>query len=82
MTNQPIRFTTSFFEFTIGETLETLLQRRTGICRRSGQRKVCRPGDQIHVPANMKYRFLGNISILQTTTAIMSLYLAFVAATN
>ena len=40
------------------------------------------PGDQIHIPANMKYRFLGNISILQTTTAIMSLYLAFVAATN
>ena len=40
------------------------------------------PGDQIHVPANMKYKFLGNISILQTTTAIMSLYLTFVAATR
>ena len=40
------------------------------------------PGDQIHVPANMKYKLLGNISILQTTTAIMSLYLTFVAATN
>ena len=40
------------------------------------------PGDQIHVPANLKYRFLGNISILQTTTAIMSLYLTFVAATK
>ena len=39
-------------------------------------------GDQIHVPANIKYKFLGNISILQTTTAIMSLYLAFVAATK
>ena len=40
------------------------------------------PGDQIHIPANLQYRFLGNISILQTTTAIMSLYLAFIAATN
>ena len=40
------------------------------------------PGDQIYIPANMKYKYLGNISILQTTTAIMSLYLAFVAATN
>ena len=44
--------------------------------------QVIFPGDQIHIPANIKYRFLGNISILQTTTAIMSLYLAFVAATN
>ena len=43
---------------------------------------VILPGDQVNVPANTKYRFLGNISILQTTTAIMSLYLAFVAATN
>ena len=44
--------------------------------------QVILPGDQINVPANTKYRFLGNISILQTTTAIMSLYLAFIAATN
>ena len=40
-----------------------------------------RPGDQIYVPANTKYRFLGNVSILQTVTAIMSLYLTFQAAT-
>jgi len=44
--------------------------------------QVILPGDQIHIPSNIKYRFLGNISILQTTTAMMSLYLAFVAATN
>ena len=48
----------------------------------AGVNQIILPGDQIHIPANMKYRFLGNISILQTTTAIMSLYLAFVAATN
>ena len=40
------------------------------------------PGDQIDIPANMKFRYLGNISILQTLTAVMSLYLTFVAATN
>ena len=55
---------------------------RDGEIMNSGVNQVILPGDQIHLPANMKYRFLGNISILQTTTAIMSLYLAFVAATN
>lgn len=42
---------------------------------------VVMPGDHIYVPANMKYRFLGNVSILQTVTAIMSLMLTFQAAT-
>jgi len=55
---------------------------RSGEIIDTGVNQVILPGDQIHIPANMKYRFLGNISILQTTTAIMSLYLAFVAATN
>ena len=39
------------------------------------------PGDQIYIPANIKYRLLGNVSILQTLTAIMSLILTFQAAT-
>ena len=43
---------------------------------------IIMPGDQIYVPANIKYRFLGNVSILQTVTAIMSLYLTFQAATK
>jgi len=43
---------------------------------------IVMPGDQIYVPANIKYRFLGNVSILQTMTAIMSLYLTFQAATK
>ena len=55
---------------------------RSGEIIDTGVNQVILPGDQIHIPANIKYRFLGNISILQTTTAIMSLYLAFVAATN
>jgi protein involved in polysaccharide export with SLBB domain len=44
--------------------------------------EYAQPGDHIEVPANLKFRYLGNISILQTVTAMMSLYLAFAAATN
>ena len=40
------------------------------------------PGDQINIPANMKYRLLGNMSILQTLTAMMTLYLTYQAAIN
>ena len=58
------------------------------IVYRNGQKislelnQYMQPGDQIEIPANMKFRYLGNISILQTLTAVMSLYLTFVAATN
>ena len=41
---------------------------------------IIKPGDYIDVPSNMKYRMLGNMSILQTITAIMTLYLTFLAA--
>ena len=40
------------------------------------------PGDQINIPANMKYRMLGNMSLLQTLTAMMTLYLTYQAAIN
>ena len=43
---------------------------------------IIKPGDQIDIPANMKYRMLGNMSILQTLTAMMTLYLAYQAAVN
>ena len=58
------------------------------IVYRNGQKislelnQYVQPGDQIYIPANIKFRYLGNISILQTLTAVMSLYLTFVAATN
>ena len=41
---------------------------------------IIEPGDQIDIPANMKYRLLGNMSMLQTLTAMMTLYLTFLAA--
>ena len=40
------------------------------------------PGDEINIPGNMKYRLLGNMSILQTITAMMTLYLTYQAAIN
>ena len=41
-----------------------------------------KPGDQLDIPANMKYRLLGNMSILQTITSIITLYLTFLAASS
>ena len=41
-----------------------------------------KPGDQINIPGNLKYRMLGNLSILQTLTAMMTLYLTYQAAVN
>ena len=41
-----------------------------------------RPGDDINIPANIKYRMLGNMSALQTLTAMMTLFLTYQAATN
>ena len=40
------------------------------------------PGDQINIPGNMKYRLLGNMSVLQTITAMMTMYLTYKAAVN
>ena len=43
---------------------------------------ILKPSDQIDIPANLKYRMLGNMSILQTITAMMTLYLTYQAAVN
>jgi protein involved in polysaccharide export with SLBB domain len=43
---------------------------------------IIKPGDQIDISANMKYRMLGNMSFLQTLTAMMTLYLTYQAAIN
>jgi len=45
-------------------------------------RNILEPGDQIDIPANIEYRMLGNMSILQTLTAMMTLYLTYQAAVN
>jgi len=37
------------------------------------------PGDQLYVPANFRYRVFGESSIIRTTTAVLSLYLTFLA---
>ena len=52
---------------------------RNGELISSNVMNILEPGDQIDIPANMKYRLLGNMSILQTLTAMMTLYLTFLA---
>ena len=85
-------------QFLPGYTIQDYIALSGGITDQGSQKKVAlyrngkgipvdlmlypKPGDQIDIPANMKFRYLGNISILQTLTAVMSLYLTFVAATN
>ena len=60
--------------------LEKLSIYRNGELILSDVMNMLEPGDQIDIPANMKYRMLGNMSILQTFTAMMTLYLTFLAA--
>ena len=85
-------------QFLPGYTIQDYIALSGGITDQGNEKKVAvfrngkkmhleldhyiQPGDQIEIPANMKFRYLGNISILQTLTAVMSLYLTFVAATN
>ena len=85
-------------QFLPGYTIQDYIALSGGITDQGNRKKVAlfrngkkisfelnqyvQPGDQIDIPANMKFRYLGNISILQTLTAVMSLYLTFVAATN
>ena len=40
---------------------------------------ILKPGDQLYIPANLKYRMFGHSNIIQTATAILSLYLTFLA---
>ena len=55
---------------------------RNGELISSDVMNILEPGDQIDIPANMKYRLLGNMSMLQTLTAMMTLYLTYQAAVN
>lgn len=41
-----------------------------------------KPGDQLYIPPNTRYKIFGNSSFVTTTTAVLSLYLTFSAATN
>ena len=52
---------------------------RNGTLISSDAMIILEAGDHIDIPANMKYRLLGNMSILQTLTAMMTLYLTFLA---
>ena len=55
---------------------------RNGELISSDVMNILEPGDQIDIPGNMKYRLLGNMSVLQTITAMMTMYLTYQAAVN
>ena len=63
-------------------SLKKLSIYRNGKLIPSDVTNILEPGDQIDIPANMQYRMLGNMSILQTLTAMMTLYLTYQAAVN
>ena len=43
---------------------------------------ILEPGDRIYVSSSLKYKIVGNMSILQSITAMLTLYLTFIAAMN
>ena len=55
---------------------------RNGELLSSDNDVIIQPGDQIDIDSNLKYRMLGNMSMLQTLTAMMTLYLTYQAAVN
>ena len=40
------------------------------------------PGDEVNVKSNLKHKIFGDMSIIQTMTALMTLFLTYAAATN
>ena len=40
------------------------------------------PGDQLYIPPNFRYQVFGESSLITTTTAVLSLYLTFLAIQN
>ena len=40
---------------------------------------LVKPGDQLYIPSNLRYRIFGDSSMIRTLTAILSLYLTFLA---
>ena len=63
-------------------SLKKLSINRNGELLSMGSINYLEPGDQINIPGNMKYRLLGNMSVMQTITAMMTLYLTYQAAVN
>jgi protein involved in polysaccharide export with SLBB domain len=66
----------------IGSENNTIIYRANGSELQSAYDEYVEPGDVIVVPESFRSRFFGNISILQTATAIATLILTYQAATK
>jgi len=64
----------------IGNENNTIIYRADGTELKDAFDEYVEPGDVIVVPESIKSRMFGNISILQTATAIATLYLTYKAA--
>ena len=66
----------------IGNENNTIIYRADGSELQDAYDEFVEPGDVVFVPESLRSRMFGNISILQTATAIATLYLTFIAATT
>ena len=64
----------------IGNERNTIIYRADGSELNGAFDEFIEPGDVILVPESLRSRLFGNISILQTATAIATLYLTYKAA--
>ena len=64
----------------IGSETNTMIYRADGSELQDAFDEYVEPGDVVFVPESLRSRMFGNISILQTATAIATLYLTYKAA--
>ncbi len=64
----------------IGNENNTIIHRADGSVLQDAYDEFVEPGDVVFVPESLRSRMFGNISILQTATAIATLYLTYKAA--
>jgi len=64
----------------IGNERNTVIYRADGSEIQDAFDEYVEPGDVVFVPESFRSRFFGNISLLQTATAIATLYLTYKAA--
>ena len=64
----------------IGSEANTMIYRADGSELQDAFDEYVEPGDVVFVPESLRSRMFGNISILQTATAIATLYLTYKAA--
>lgn len=66
----------------IGDINNTIIYRADGSVLKIAFNEYVEPGDVIVVPESLRSKLFGNISILQTATAVATLILSYQAVTR